>query len=134
MIWLTISLLVRLSNNWNAPIYAFYEPLVKVEYVRVKGVLQKCHTFKCALKRCRNKGIHQFLAGSDRQSTSNLRKHAKRCWGDDTIENADKLPDVAAARSLMDGVTQSSITKAFAWVVNTKVSYATRQHSKGQVR
>jgi hypothetical protein len=44
------------------------------------------------------------------------------------------LTDVGAARSLMDGATQSSITAAFARVSDTKVSYATRQHTKVQVR
>jgi hypothetical protein len=132
--YLIISASEGLSLTWNAPIYAFYEPEVKVEWVLVKGQKRKCHTFKCALTRCWNARIRRFLDKGDIKSTGNLRKHAKVCWGEDTINNANMLANIEAARALMDGVTQSVLTAAFARVVTSKVTYSTRQHTKSQVR
>ena len=39
------------------------------------------------------RGVCQFLDKGDTKSTSNMRKHAKRCWGPDIIALADEADD-----------------------------------------
>jgi len=74
--------LERLLKDWNSPIYAFFTPTPSIEYI--KG--HRVYVFECSTKHCRGKGngrlVHRYLDTSDAKSTSNLRKHAKICWGE----------------------------------------------------
>ncbi|KAF8227815.1 hypothetical protein L208DRAFT_1294699 [Tricholoma matsutake] len=47
---------VRLSKDWNAPIYAFFHPVPSIDYV---GNPAQCvHVFKCNAKFCKGKGLN----------------------------------------------------------------------------
>jgi hypothetical protein len=78
----------QLSKDWIAPIYMFFVPSPLIEYV--EG--QHCHAFRCLAKHCKHKsrGIQRYLDTGDARSTGNLRKHAKKCWGNDVVVLADK--------------------------------------------
>ena len=96
--------------RWNSATYAFFEPVLGINYI--KG--SKCHTFQCSAMGC-NHTIHCYIGTTDAQSTGNMRKHAKKCWGDEAVEGADNAKDVSEAHEkvvksiLQDG----SITAAF---------------------
>jgi hypothetical protein len=124
-----------MAPNWEAPIYAFFKPLPIIEYVEViNKPTRRCHTFICRLTTCSNPGIRRYLDTKDCQSTGNMRRHAKECWGKDVVNKADSLGCADAARELMDNKTQSSITSAFLRVKDSKKTYSTRQHTTVQVR
>jgi predicted house-cleaning NTP pyrophosphatase (Maf/HAM1 superfamily) len=63
-----------------------------------------------------------------------MRRHARDCWGKEVVDRADNMEDADAARQLMEGATQTSITSAFLRVPSTKKTYSTRQHTTVQVR
>jgi hypothetical protein len=101
-----------MAKDWTAPIYAFFKPTPIIEYVDDCH----CHAFWCAAKACklRTRLVCRFLDTGDAKSTSNLRKHAKKCWGADTIETADEahhIDDVCEITAT--GVLQTSIMAAF---------------------
>jgi hypothetical protein len=65
-----------------------------------------------------------------------MRKHAKICWGAETVAAADATKDLNAAR---DVLTQSklkdgSITAEFTRIGKGKVTYSHRQHTKTEAR
>ena len=45
--------------------------------------------------------MNRFFDKGDVSSTSNLRKHAKHCWGDDVVRSADETKDLKIARSII---------------------------------
>ncbi|RPD52240.1 hypothetical protein L226DRAFT_438013, partial [Lentinus tigrinus ALCF2SS1-7] len=71
----------------------------------------------------------------DAQSTGNLRKHARRCWGDDTIERADEADDADEVRlTIVKGLLRDgSITAHFARKKGV-VTYSHRPHTKAETR
>ena len=88
-------------QDWNSPIYAFFKAIPMIEYI------QGCrlHVFECTATHCKGKGngrlVRRYLDTGDAKSTSNLRKHAKICWGEDTVTAADQTGSVAAARDVL---------------------------------
>jgi len=96
-----------------APIYAFFCPIPIVKYV--EGC--RSHIFQCAAKSCRHKsrGVRRYLDKSDAKSTGNMRKHARNCWGDETVASADSANNANEVRATtVKGVLDSqSITAAF---------------------
>ena len=72
----------RLTKEWTAPIYAFFLPTPVIEYI--KG--RHCHAFRCAAKSCQHY-VRRFLDTGDAKSTSNMWKHAKKCWSADVISD-----------------------------------------------
>lgn len=113
----------RLMKKWTSPIYAFFKATPRIEHK--KG--RRMHVFECVSKTCRGKGankceVNRYMDTADSTSTSNLRKHAKLCWGDDTIAAADDTNDVAAARKVVDasGSKDGSITASFKRIGNGK--------------
>ncbi len=82
----------HLQRTWVAPIYAFFAPDVIV------GHEDGCryHEFKCAARPCKGqKGllVKHYLDTADTKSTSNLRRHTKKCWGIEAVERADDADD-----------------------------------------
>jgi hypothetical protein len=77
-------------KDWNSPIYVFFKPTPMIEYIKDRRV----HVFECNAKSCKGKGngrmVRRYLDTSDAKSTSNLRKHAKICWGEEVVASADK--------------------------------------------
>jgi len=123
-------------RDWNSPIYAFFKPTPAIEYIQGR----RLHVFECTATSCKGKGngrlVRRYLDTGDAKSTSNLRKHAKLCWGEDTVTAADQTGGVAAARDILlktkgrDG----SITAAFERVGKGKVSYSHRQHTRTEAQ
>ncbi|KAH9020535.1 hypothetical protein EDB83DRAFT_2527858 [Lactarius deliciosus] len=71
-----ISELKRLSKHWDAPVYIFFKPTPTVEYINN----HKAHVF---------------------DSTSNLRQHAKFCWGEEALAAADGARNVKTAHEVL---------------------------------
>lgn len=59
--------------------------------------------------------VRRYLDTGDAKSTSNLREHAKICWGEEAVAAADETRDVQAAREALAKIksVDSSITAAF---------------------
>lgn len=107
----------------------------------IKG--QRVHTFECLAKNCRGKGrdprcVNRFTDTGDVSSTSNLRKHAKLCWGDDVIAAADTTCDVKLARDVVKSslLRDTPLTAVFERIGKEKgaVTYSHRQHTKTEAK
>ena len=125
----------RLSKKWDAPVYAFFKPEPTIEYVDGR----KAHIFECAVKSCRSKSkfVRRYLYTGDTSSTSNLRRHAKLCWGEAVVAAADTTGSLAFARSALSKKKGAAglITAAFDREKNTgTVTYSHLQHTKVQAR
>ena len=85
-------------RHLNTPIYAFFKPMPAIDHIDGHHV----HIFSCSAKVCQGKGRHgwqvqHFLNTADATLTSNLRWHAKTCWGDETVAAAVRVKDVYSA-------------------------------------
>ncbi|KAI0267627.1 hypothetical protein BGY98DRAFT_925528, partial [Russula aff. rugulosa BPL654] len=117
-----------------APIYAFFKPDPLI--VHVDG--QCCHAFECLAKSCKHKirVVQRYLDKGDAKSTGNLRKHAKKCWGNEVVAAADKAK---MARNMCDATAKGFldpqlITSAFKRSEKGKVSYSYRQFTKTKLK
>lgn len=112
----------------------FFKPVPSIQYIKKR----KAHVFECAARQClrRTRQVRRFLDKGDAKSTSNLRRHAKICWGSETVEAADDTQDIEAARVALRAVktTNGSITAAFQQVAQGKAIYSHRQHTKNEAR
>jgi len=130
--------LERLSDDWVSPIYAFFQRTPSI--VNVDG--RRVHEFKCTASNCKGCGknpriVRRYLDTSDRNSTGNLRKHARLCWGDEILGSADACGDLESARQGLDHakmLKDGSITAAFERKGKGKVMYSHCQHNKAQTR
>jgi hypothetical protein len=126
----------RLSKEWNSPVYVFFEPTPSIVYIKDRRV----HEFECAATRCMGKGngrvVRRYLDTGDTKSTSNLRKHAKICWGEDAVAAADNTRSVQAAREVLGKMKSgnSSITDAFEQAAKGTVTYSHHQHTTTEAR
>jgi hypothetical protein len=126
-------------KQWNTPIYTFFRPTPAIE--NIEGCC--AHVFECGAKTCKGKGKHgwtvrHYLNTADVTSMSNLRQHAKICWGDKTVAVAGSIKDVYAACAVLakPAVRDGSITAAFERVgkAKDKVTFLQRQHSKTELQ
>ncbi|KAF8266196.1 hypothetical protein EI94DRAFT_1586634 [Lactarius quietus] len=119
-----------MSKKWDAPIYIFFKPSATIEYVG----RWKAHVFECMATccHCKTKFVWHFLYSSNTSLTSNLRQHARMCWGDDVVLAADKTGNVEIAHEVLSKQrhTDGSITSAFKWVGKGKVTYSQHAHTK----
>lgn len=120
----------RLKKKWESPIYGFFGPEPRIEYKDSR----RCHVFMCAAKGC-DVGIRRFLDQKD-SATSNLRKHARKCWGEETVCLADTAKGPVEVRDKIAGaiLKTGSITAAFERKGKEKVTYAHRQHTKQETK
>ncbi|KAJ7681444.1 hypothetical protein B0H17DRAFT_943027, partial [Mycena rosella] len=81
---------------WSSHIYAFYNGDVSIEYRENK----LHHVFTCAARGCGHK-VSRNQTSKDRNSTKNLRKHAVKCWGEDTVNAASDIGGLEQARALL---------------------------------
>jgi hypothetical protein len=121
----------RLSKEWNLLVYVFFRKTPRIEYKRDR----QCHVFECAAGRCKSRSgrdVHRFLDKGNAKSTSNLRKHAKGCWGDETVAAADATQDLDAARKVLveSKLKDGSITAEFERIEKGKATYSHHQHTK----
>lgn len=99
----------------------------------------RAHIFECTASKCKNRtgrGVRRYLDTGDRKSTSNLRRHAKGCWGEEAVGAADETRDIAAAREVLakTKLRDGSITAEFARIGKGTVTYSHRQHTKTEAR
>jgi hypothetical protein len=122
----------RLTKEWTAPIYAFFRPVPIVEYVEGR----RCHSFQCTAKSCKSRGVRRYLDKGDANSTSNMRKHAKRCWGAETVLSADnaKNANVVRETTIKGLLDPQTITAAFERQGKDMVTFSHRQHTKTEAR
>ena len=73
---------------------------------------------------------------ADAQSTGNMCKHAKKCWGDKAMEAADSAKDVSeACEKVVKSILQDGSTMgAFERTGKGKVIYSHRQHTKAETK
>jgi hypothetical protein len=102
---------------------------------------RRAHVFECSAKICKGKGkngrhVRRYLGTADATSTSNLRRHAKICWSEETVAAADNTRDVRAARGVLAKsiLKDGSITAAFERVGKEKVTFSHRQHTRTESR
>ena len=120
-----------LSKDWNSPVYAFFKPIASIIYLNDHHI----YVFEYSATHCRGKGnghmVHHYLDTGDAKSTSNLCKHAKICWGEDIVGDADKTKEVHVAREALTKMKSAngSITDTFERVAKAKVTYRHRQHT-----
>ena len=124
-------------RHWNTPIYAFFKPTPAIDHIDGRRV----HIFSCSAKVCQGKGRHgrqvrRFLNTADVTSTSNLRRHAKTCWGDETVAAAVRVKDVYSAHAVIAKSLKrdGSITAAFERVAKDKVTFSHRPHTRTEMR
>jgi hypothetical protein len=127
----------RLSKDWTSPVYIFFKPTPAIEYIKERRV----HVFECAAKHCHGRGngrqVRQYLDTGDAKSTSNLRKHAKICWGEEAVAAADNTKDIKAAREALGKMknVDGSITAVFETITKGgKVTYSHRQLNRTESR
>ena len=103
---------------------------------------RRVHVFVCGAGHCKGNGkygrhVRRYLDKGDAKSTSNLRRHAKGCWGREAIEAADNTKDAFAARDAMAKAIprDGSLTSVFARIgKQDRVTYSHRQHTRAEVR
>jgi hypothetical protein len=83
--------------------------------------------------------VRRFLDKGDSKSTSNLRKHGKKCWGDEIIAVADKAKTADDVRQVAVGgtLTPQLITTMFERVgviAKKTVTYSNRPHTQTETR
>ncbi|KAG2028835.1 hypothetical protein BDR03DRAFT_882586 [Suillus americanus] len=117
----------RLMNDWNSPVYAFFDPTPQI--IEIDG--RRAHDFKCQAKRCKTK-VRRYLDKGDARSTGNMRKHVRSCWGDEVLKAADQAKNANEVRQKIIGsfLRNGSITASFERNGKGKVTYSHRQHTR----
>jgi DNA-binding winged helix-turn-helix (wHTH) protein len=80
--------------------------------------------------------VRRYLDTGDAKSMSNLRKHAKLCWGDMVVASADLTRSVQGAREALGKMksVDSSITEAFQRAGKKNITYSHHQHTTSEAR
>lgn len=124
-----MSMSERMKKKWDSPVYALYEEASVVYRDGRRG-----HAFKCRGRGCKAT-VFRYLDTKDHSSSSNLWRHARLCWGKETVDEICAAVDLDEARTkivaplLRDG----SITQAFQRK-KPGVTYSHRPHTKIEVR
>jgi hypothetical protein len=120
-----------MMKNWTSPIYAFFSPIPDIEEI------DECttHVFKCLNCGCNTK-IWHYLDKKDAQSTGNMRKHAKSCWGDDAVNAADEAKDTAeVCKKIIGKILQNgSITATFERKGKGVPTYLNCPHTRSEIQ
>lgn len=117
-------------RDWNAPIYAFFEPMPRV--IEIEG--RPAHVFKCNAHGCKAT-IRRYMDTKDAGSTGNLRRHAKLCWGSEVVSAADDARNADEVRTKMcPGLKDGSITAAFERKGKGKVTYSHHPHTRQETK
>lgn len=119
----------RMMNSWNTPIYAFYYPIPTINYDNQR----RYHEFRCFKTSC-NKTIRRFLDTTDSNSTGNMHRHTKKCWGEDILKLAMNTTNADEARERLAKSKNGSIAEAFKVKGKGKLTYSHRQHTKTETR
>jgi len=124
-----------MAKKWISPVYVFFKKTPRIDYKDGR----RCHVFECAASRCKGRNgrdVCRFLDKGDANSTGNLLRHARSCWGSEAVEAAtatkdlDAACDVLAKTKLRDG----SILAEFQRIGKSQVTYHHTQHTKTEAR
>jgi hypothetical protein len=129
-----------MAKDWTSPIYGFFQPRPEIKIVDGR----RCHEFQCAAPLCKGKGIkprmvRRYLDKGDRNSTSNMHKHAKNCWGEETVSKALDTKGELSISDVRKSLGQAklhdgSITASFERKGKGSVTFSTRQHTYTETR
>ncbi|KAG6822863.1 hypothetical protein H0H92_012238, partial [Tricholoma furcatifolium] len=85
--------------------------------------------------RCHQK-IRRYLDSNDKGSTSNLHKHAEKCWGEEAFMHANNADNIAKVRDVVERLKKNpngDIKKMFSGLeAKGIISYSHRQHTAEQ--
>ncbi|KIJ16143.1 hypothetical protein PAXINDRAFT_75985, partial [Paxillus involutus ATCC 200175] len=120
----------KMLKDCNSPVYAFFEPTPTIE--DVGG--WRLHIFKCCARGCKAT-VRRYLDTTDAQSTGNMQKHAKKCWGGEVLKAADSAKSATEVRENIVGsiLCTGSIMWAFERKGQGKVTYSHRQHTRAEI-
>src|SRR3984885_2756030 len=114
------------KKTWRSAVYSFFKPEVTIEVHEGRV----SHFFACSAKKCKTsaKGIRRYQDKGDKSSTAtaNLRHHAMRCFGEDTVNMAMK-GEPSVDRS-------GNIFNTFAHQGKQPATYSHRAHSTPEFR
>ncbi|KAF9219131.1 hypothetical protein BS17DRAFT_718330 [Gyrodon lividus] len=116
-------------KDWNSPVYAFFQPIPAIEEAD-----RRCsHVFKCCARGCKVT-ICRYLDTTDARSTGNMRKHARKCWGEDSLKAADAAKNATEVHEKIIGsiLRTGSITQAFKMQGKGNATYSYRQHTRAE--
>lgn len=124
-----------MSRKWSSPVYVFFKKTPQIDYKSGR----RCHVFECAAGRCRGRNgrnVIRFLDKGDANSTSNLLRHAKICWGTEAVEAATATRDLDAARDVLSKtkLRDGTILAEFQRISKDKVTYRHTQHTTTEAR
>jgi len=124
-----------MSKKWTSPVYVFFKKTPQIEYKDGR----RAHVFECGAGRCKGRNsryVYRFLDKGDANSTSNLIRHAKICWGADVVAGATATRDLEAAREVLAKMKlqDGSILAEFQRVGKGKVTYRHTQHTTTEAR
>ena len=121
----------RMAKDWTSPIYGFFQSHPAIEVV--DG--HHCHEFQCAAPLCKGKGtkpriIRQYLDKANRNSMSNMHKHAKNCWGEEIVSKALEAKGELSINNVCKSLSQAklhngSITASFERKGKGSVTFST---------
>ncbi|GBE80100.1 putative AC transposase [Sparassis crispa] len=144
--------LSEMQKDWTATAYAFCKPEVTIETDKA-GV--RGHVFCCANHGCKMK-VKRWLDKGDQMSTGNMRRHIRKCWGEEALAAADEMNTAAdemntaademntaademntaadARPSIEKFRWSGDITVAFERKEKGKVTYSVCQHTRTETR
>ena len=125
----------RMSKKWTSPVYVFFKKTPQIEYKEGRRV----HAFECGAGRCKghnSRYVYRYLDKGDANSTSNLLRHAKICWGAKVVDGATATHDIEAAREVLAKMKlrDGSILAEFQRIGKGKVTYRHTQHTTTEAR
>ncbi|KAF8502338.1 hypothetical protein F5888DRAFT_1871875 [Russula emetica] len=115
---------LAVKETWRSPIYSFFKPKVTIEVHHGRVA----HFFTCSSKKCKTeaRGVQRYQDKGDKSSTANLRHHAVRCFGEDTVN--ESVGGVSGSQR------SGNIFSAFASQGQKPVVYSHRAHSGPEFR
>ena len=124
-----------MSKKWTSPVYVFFKKTPQIKYKDDR----RSHVFECAAGRCKGRNgryVSRFLDKGDANSTSNLLRHAKICWGAEAVAAATATRDLDAARDVLakTKLRDGSILTEFQRIGKGKVTYRHTQHTTTEAR
>ncbi|KAJ2911793.1 hypothetical protein MD484_g8620, partial [Candolleomyces efflorescens] len=134
------AMLDRLISTWNSPVYAFFEPRPRIGSHNNR----RCLEFVCGAPQCKGQGsqkdrriVRRYLdpkvlkEGKVKldNSTGNLFKHSRKCWGEGIVDQAVQANDLTATREALAAskvLADGTITATFERTGKGKVTYSTK--------
>ncbi|TFY51890.1 hypothetical protein EVJ58_g10323, partial [Rhodofomes roseus] len=119
-----------MRRKWTAPVYAFFKPDPTIAYIDRRRV----HVFRCANSGCKH-DVRRYLESKDATSTGNLRKHARKCWGEEALAAADRMSTASKAKDSVEKYRRTQNLKiAFGAASKKTFKYSTVQHTPTETR